>query len=88
MRLRPNDANTHDSLAFTYLKLGNLDHALAEYNAALALNPNLAGSLYGRGITKVRKGDISAGETDIEAAKTIEAGVADEFAKYGIVAPN
>jgi tetratricopeptide (TPR) repeat protein len=61
--------DTRDSLAFTYLKLGDLDRALAEYNTALELNPKIAGSLYGRGITKLRKGDVSAGKTDIEAAK-------------------
>jgi tetratricopeptide (TPR) repeat protein len=84
LRLRPNEANTHDSLAFTHLKLGDLDRALAEYNTALGLNSRLPGSLYGRGIVELRKGDATAAEMDIQAAKAIQAGIADEFAKYGI----
>jgi tetratricopeptide (TPR) repeat protein len=73
-----------DHLARTYLQLGELDRALAGYNAVLKLNPKLANSLYGRGITEIKKGDASAGNTDITAAKAIRPDVAVEFAKLGI----
>jgi len=69
-----------------YLKLGQFDKALADYDAALTLtkNPNNADWLYGRGVTKLKKGDIAGGNADIEIAKTIKAGIAEEYAKYGI----
>jgi tetratricopeptide (TPR) repeat protein len=74
-----------DRLAFTYLQLGELDRALAGYNAILKLNPKLASSLYGRGITKMKKGDVAAGNMDITTAKAIQPNVAVEFDKLGIL---
>ena len=47
-------------------------------------DPRLAGSLYGRGIAKLRKGDRSGGTYDINAAKQIKADIAEEFARYGL----
>ena len=45
---------------------------------------NLAGSLYGRGIAKLKKGDATGGNADIAAAKAIRPEIADEFARYGV----
>jgi tetratricopeptide (TPR) repeat protein len=84
LRLAPNDANGLDSLGFLYLRLGRLDEAIAEYDAALQTNPRLAGSLYGRGLAKRKKGDQAGGDADIAAAKAIQADIADEYAKYGM----
>jgi len=69
-----------------YLKLGQFDKALADYDAALALtkDPNHADWLYSRGVSKLRKGDATGGNADIESAKTIKADIAEEYAKYGI----
>ena len=71
---------------FIYLKLGQFDKALADYDAAFALTkiPGHADWLYGRGVTKLRKGDTAGGNADIEKAKTIKADIAEEYAKYGI----
>lgn len=71
---------------FVYLKLGQFDKALADYDAAFSLtkNPDQADWLYGRGVTKLRKGDTSGGNADIEKAKTIKSDIAEEYAKYGI----
>jgi tetratricopeptide (TPR) repeat protein len=84
LRLAPNDANDLDSLGFLYLRLGRLDEAIADYDAALKTNPRLAGSLYGRGLAKRKKGDQAGGDADIAAARAIQADIADEFAKYGM----
>jgi tetratricopeptide (TPR) repeat protein len=84
LRLAPNDANGLDSLGFLYLRLGRLDEALADYDAALKANPRLADSLYGRGLAKRKKGDHAGGDADIAAARAIQADIADEFAKYGM----
>ena len=43
-----------------------------------------ATSLFVRGIAKFKKSDIEAGNTDIAAAKAIQADIAEEFAKYGV----
>jgi tetratricopeptide (TPR) repeat protein len=71
---------------FVHLKLGQFDKALADYDAAFSLTeiPDHADWLYGRGVTKVRKGDVTGGNADIEKAKTIKADIAEEYAQYGI----
>jgi tetratricopeptide (TPR) repeat protein len=84
LALRDKDAGTLNSRAFAYLRLGKLDEALADYNAALKINPRLASALYGRGLTKQKKGDSSGGQIDMASANLVQSDIADEFAGYGI----
>jgi tetratricopeptide (TPR) repeat protein len=72
--------------ALAYFRLGQFDKALADYDAALAMtkDPNHADWLYGRGVTKLKKGDTAGGNADIARAKAIKADIAEEEAKYGI----
>ena len=41
-------------------------------------------SLYGRGVVKLRQGDLEGGNADIATATAIQANIADEFARYGV----
>ena len=66
-----------------HLKANRLDAAIADYNATLRIDAKGVGALYGRGVARLRKGD-AAGAADIEAAKAIQADIAEEYAKYGI----
>jgi Tetratricopeptide repeat/TPR repeat len=84
LRLVPNDANALDSRGFAYLKFGQLDAAIADYDSALKLHPKTASSLYGRGVAKLKKGDSSGGNSDIAAAKAIQANIDEEFARDGV----
>ena len=84
MRLTPNDADKLDTRGFAYLKVGRLDEAIADYDAALKLNPKLASSLYGRSMAKRKKGDATGGDADMAAAKAIQADIAEKMAIYGI----
>jgi tetratricopeptide (TPR) repeat protein len=86
LRLKPDEANTMDSRAFVYLRLDRLDEAIADYDAVLKINPKLPASLYGRGLARLRKGDTANGDADVGAAKAMQAGVAEEFARYGVEA--
>jgi len=72
--------------ALAYLKLGQFDKALADYEAAFALtkSPDHADWLYARGITKLKKGDTTGGNADIASAKAIKSDIAEEYARYGI----
>jgi tetratricopeptide (TPR) repeat protein len=70
--------------AFTYLKLGQFDKALTDYDVALTKTPKNADWLYGRGVTKLKMGDSSGGAADIAGAKAIKADIAEQYAKYGI----
>ena len=84
LRLDPNIAATRDSRGFTYLRMKNLDAAIADYDAAIALNANQADSLYGRGLAKRDKGDKSSAQQDIDAAIAIDNGIVERFKKYGV----
>ena len=55
LRLRADDAATLDSRGFTCLKLGQFDHAIADYDAALELDPKQATSHYGRGVARLKR---------------------------------
>ena len=58
--------------------------SIADYDGALKIDPNYANSLYGRGIAKLKKGDNSGGNSDIESAKAIQPDIAEDFARYGV----
>jgi hypothetical protein len=45
------------------------DESIADYDAALRINPKQAESLYGRGTAKLRQGDSAGGNADIITAK-------------------
>jgi tetratricopeptide (TPR) repeat protein len=84
LQLRPRYADAFDSRGLVNLKLGRSNNAVDDYDAALAMDPKRPSALYGRGIARIRKGDAEAGRNDIGAAKAVQAGIAEEFAGYGI----
>jgi tetratricopeptide (TPR) repeat protein len=66
------------------LKAGRADAAIADYDAALRIDPKLANALYGRGLARLRRGKTSSGQEDIAAAKALRIDIAEEFARYGV----
>jgi tetratricopeptide (TPR) repeat protein len=64
--------------------MGRPDAALADYNSALGIEPQLATALYGRGRTKLRQGDLTGGNADIATAIAINPQIQTEFARYGV----
>ena len=84
LRLRPDDANVINSRGLVQFKLGAFDRAIADYGAAIAGNAKSAGSFYGRGVAKLRSGDLAGGDADIAAAKAIRADIGTVYAGYGV----
>ena len=85
IELETNLAAIFDSRALVWLKLGKYDEAIADYDRALALDPRLATSLYGRAIAKTRKAPLDASaKDDFADAKRQTLAIADEFTKYGV----
>jgi tetratricopeptide (TPR) repeat protein/predicted aspartyl protease len=78
------NAGILDTRGFVRLRLGDNDKAIDDYDAALKLNPQLAGALYGRGIAKIRKKKIAEGEADITNAEKIAPKIAEQFKALGI----
>jgi tetratricopeptide (TPR) repeat protein len=64
---------------YPYLKLGQFERAIADYDAALTRSPRQAGSLYGRGIAKLRAGDGAGGRADIAAARAIDPDIVEIY---------
>jgi tetratricopeptide (TPR) repeat protein len=79
-----NSAGALNSRGFAYLRLGQYDNAIADYNAALKINAKLATALYGRGLAKQKKGDAAGGQVDMAAANLLQSDIAAEFAGYGV----
>jgi hypothetical protein len=59
------------------------DKAIADYDAALRLDPKRATALYGRGTAKLKKGD-AGGADDIAAARAIRPGIGSMFDQSGV----
>ena len=73
-----------DSRGLVYLRLGRLDEAIADFDAALAENPKLAWSLYGRGLARLKKGMKAEGDADIKAALAIRPRLAETARRVGL----
>jgi tetratricopeptide (TPR) repeat protein len=82
LSLDPNEAATLDSIGLVYLKMKKSDLAIENYSAALAQNPKLPTSLYGRGMAKIQRGDDGA--ADLDAAEAIDSDIASEFERWGV----
>src|SRR4030088_160198 len=83
LRLMPKNAATLDSRGFVFLKMSQFDAAVSDYDAALRINPKRAFALYGRGLARLKNEDAS-GESDVAAAKALQADIAEEYARYGM----
>ena len=82
--LAPRSANTLDSRAFVWFRMGKLDQALKDYDKALSLAPDLPSSLYMRGVVKGKLGRPDEEQVDIKAALALDPLTADDYARDGI----
>jgi tetratricopeptide (TPR) repeat protein len=78
------DPDIRDSRGLVYLRLGNLDDAIQDYDTALRANPQAASSLYGRGIAEMREGATAQGQADLAAATKLDSGIAKQFSDMGL----
>jgi lipoprotein NlpI len=82
LELRPGDADTLNSRCFVRFRMGDFEHAISDCNKSLLHNPKNPWSLYFRGLSMRRNGDLAAGDRDIVTAKQLDPGVATRFEKY------
>ena len=78
------DPDTLDSRGLVYLRLGNLEGAIHDYDSALRVNPSMPSSLYGRGIAELRRGEDARGHADLAAAAKLDSGIARRFTDMGL----
>jgi tetratricopeptide (TPR) repeat protein len=67
-----------------YFRAREYARALADFAAALVVNPSSPGALYGRGMVKRMTGDLRGGDEDIDVAKAMRAGVVEQMAARGV----
>lgn len=82
--LAPDNPLVLDNRGLVYLRLGKPKDAIGDYDSALRTDPNLSSSLYGRGLAELRLGEKTQGQSDLAAAKKLDKGVAQRFAKMGL----
>jgi tetratricopeptide (TPR) repeat protein len=75
-----------DSRAMAYLRLNRLRDAEADLDAALALRPSSAASLFLRGVVRTRLGDRKAADADLAAARLLSPRIDETYARYGLKA--
>jgi hypothetical protein len=68
--------------------MGQTGAAIDDFSSALRVDPKLPSALYGRGLARLKSGDKPGGDADISAAKAIQAGIDDDFARYGVRGSN
>ena len=83
-RLAPGDAAVRINLGLIELKQGQYAKAVTEYDAALAIDPQRARAYYGRGLARLKLGNVTGGNVDLQTAKGMLPSVAEEFARYGV----
>jgi tetratricopeptide (TPR) repeat protein len=83
MQLDPKRTQTHTIIGIIYLKIGQPDDAIKEFNTALSKkSPEgraYASALYGRGLAKLAMGD-SAGNADVAEADALDPVIARHYA--------
>jgi tetratricopeptide (TPR) repeat protein len=84
IELRPNFTAALDSRAFLNLKRGRYSEALTDYEAVLKESPKDPYSIFGRGVAKLKSGDVAGGNADMAAGAALQKGLREEFAAYGI----
>jgi tetratricopeptide (TPR) repeat protein len=81
---RDKNSNVMESRGLVLFRLGRVDEAITQFNAAVRLQPRAAPALYGRGLAELKKGQTAEGEADIAAAKAIAPELAAQYRRYGL----
>jgi tetratricopeptide (TPR) repeat protein len=84
LELEPRSQYGLELRAALYFRARQYDRALADFAQALVVNPSSPTALYGRGMVRRMTGDASGGNVDVETAKAMRAGVAEQSAARGV----
>ncbi len=76
------EAAYHDSLGWTYLRLGDAARAKKAFDSAIKLKA-LPFSLYGRGLANLLLKDVASGESDLAAARKLKPLIDEEVRQEG-----
>ncbi|MEG3179193.1 DUF3857 domain-containing protein [Sphingomonas sp. LT1P40] len=83
IELSDNPAPALDSRAMVYFRLGRMEEALGDLNAALDSVPDMPAALYLRGVVRKAKGESGA-DADVLAARMMSPQIDVKYGKWGI----
>jgi len=66
--------------ALAYYDKQDYERSIADYTAAIGLDPENPLTLYGRGLARQKRNDRNGGDADVAAAKALDPDVVAEFA--------
>jgi tetratricopeptide (TPR) repeat protein len=84
LQLRDSDPATRGYRALAFLRLGDFDSAIVDYDHCIESQPNNASFFFGRGIAKLRSGNPTGANEDLASARALDPRIAQIFAGYGI----
>ncbi|HWU55283.1 MAG TPA: aspartyl protease family protein [Rhizomicrobium sp.] len=79
LKQRPGSSAIIDSKGLVLFQLGRYQEAIDTFDQALKISPNLAPSLFVRGLAKQKLGDTVGGASDIAAAKAVNSDIGSAF---------
>lgn len=82
LQMRPDAANTLNTVGFVRFRQGRFDEAIASYDASIRLDPNVASSYYVRGLAHKALGKDA--DEDLAKALSMEPGIRQRYMGYGI----
>ncbi len=72
LELSPRNAQALALMGFLVAAENRIDEAIKYFNRAIAVDGALGNAWLGRGLCRIRKGDVEAGRQDIQVAATVE----------------
>jgi len=82
--MAPDDPGIIENRGLVELRWNRPDKALAHFNLALSIRQDMPWSLYGRGVVRLRRGDVARAGVDIRAARALDPRVSEDLARFGI----
>jgi Flp pilus assembly protein TadD len=83
-RLDSHDADVLDSSGIAQFRLGHMDAAFEDFNAAIRTSFKRPGSFFLRGVVEHRLGRAAEGDADIQTALSLDPAIGKTVAGYGI----
>lgn len=82
LAINPDEAYFYGSRGMVLLQRGEYREAVEAYEKALGISPELATSLYGRGLARIGLGQVAEGEADRASALELEPSAVQPFEAY------
>jgi tetratricopeptide (TPR) repeat protein len=73
--------------AYAFLRQGQLDDSLRDYDAVIAANQSIAIAWFGRAVVRARRGDAAGAQTDLAQARHLNPDIDAHAAEMHLTAP-